>query len=117
MTSRGNHTESGTVTLDGSGNGTLKLRQVPAYRVRRYVRMTVSIDTGEASLGGEVRVYAGRPDGNNFIDGSETPWLDTAEWGLETAVLQAPQQLTAVFTNCDPGAKARLDTTYVEETK
>lgn len=117
MSARGNHVESGEVTLDASGNGKIKLAQISAYRVRRYIRMTVSIDTGEASLGGEVRVYGGQDIDNNFIDGSETPWLDTAEWGLETAVLQAPQQLTAVFTNCDPGAKARLDTTYIEESK
>lgn len=115
MTSRGNHTESGSVTLDGSGNGTLKLRQVPVFRVRRYVRMSVSIDTGQQNVGGTVKIYAGEPLEANFIDGSETPWLDTATWDLETAVLRGPLQLTAVFENCDPGASARLDTTYIEE--
>lgn len=110
-----NFTHSGEVVLDGNGDGTVLLDIPPQYKVRRYVKMTVTISTGQQSLGGEVRVFAGLPVEINFIDGSETPWLDTATWALDQAVIRAPQQLRAVFSSCDPGATARLHGTYVEE--
>jgi hypothetical protein len=111
----GPFTEGGQVILDGSGNGTIRLSQPRTYHSRRYIRMTASISTGEASIGGEVRCYAGEALPGNFIDGSETPWLDTATWSPEQAVIHSPLQLVAVFTSCDPAATARLDTTYMED--
>lgn len=109
-------TESRTVTLDGSGNGTVRFGQVPAYRKRAYMRFTVSIDTGEISAitGGEARAYAGEPLPTNFLTGTRTPWLDTATFAQETSTLIHPLQLTIQFTNCDPGARATVTAMYVE---
>lgn len=111
----GPFSDGGSVTIDGSGNGTIRLSPPKTFHPRRYVRMTVSIDTGEANIGGAVRVYAGQALPGNFVDGSETPWLDTATWSLEQAVIMAPIQLTAVFNACVPGSIARIDTIYMED--
>jgi len=109
-------TESQTITLDGNGNGIVKLAQVPPYRKRSYMRFTVSIDTGEVSAltGGEARAYAGEPIPNNFLTGTRTPWLDTATFAKETSTILHPLYLTVAFTNCDPGARATVTAMYTE---
>ena len=112
-------TENAQVTLDGSGNGTVRFPQVRQYYTRSYIRVTVSIDTGEISAltGGEARMYAGEPTVSNFLTGTRTPWLDTATFTEEASSLEHPLQLSVQFTNCDPGAIATVTATYLEVRK
>lgn len=109
-------TETAQVTLDANGDGIIRFGQVPQYRTRSYIRVTVSIDTGEVSAltGGEARMYAGDPIPNNFLTGTRTPWLDTSTFAKDASLLHHPLQLAVQFTNCDPGALATVTCTYTE---
>lgn len=106
--------ESASVTLDGSGNGTVKLGQVPAYRARSYIVVAVSISTGQQSVGGEAYLYKGDDIPSNFITGTVTPWLDTSNLSPEASRVEAGAQLTVKFVSCDPGAIATVSATYIE---
>lgn len=98
----------GQVTLDGGGNGLVRLDPAPLLKWWIYSTVSVSIDTGlvSAVTGGECRMYRGEPSPGNFLTGSRTPWLDTASFGGYQARITSPDYFTVEFTNCDPGGVA-----------
>lgn len=106
--------QAGDVTLDGSGNGTIRLDPAPIMRHWVYDTVSVSISTGEISAltGGECRMYRGEISPGNFLSGSRTPWLDTATFGGRQARITSPNYFTVQFTNCDPGAVATVIAMY-----
>jgi hypothetical protein len=109
--------ESGSITLDGGGNGTIRLGQVPVFRARSYIVVAVSISTGESSVGGKAYLYGGEAIPSNFITGTVTPWLDTSNLSPEASRVESGAQLTVVFESCDPGAIATVAATYLEYRK
>jgi hypothetical protein len=109
--------ESVSITLDGNGNGTIRLTQVPVFRARSYIVIGVSISTGESSVGGKAFLYRGEAIPSNFITGTVTPWLDTSNLSPEASRVEAGQQLTILFQDCDPGAIATVSATYIEHRK
>lgn len=109
--------ESQSITLDGNGDGTVRMGQVPTYRARSYIVVAVSISTGESSVGGKAYLYRGEAIPSNFITGTVTPWLDTSNLSPESSKVETGAQLTVVFEDCDPGAVATVSATYVEHRK
>lgn len=107
--------ESGSVTLDGNGDGTIRLGQVPNFRRRSYISVSVSISTGESSIGGQALFYRGDPYPSNFVTGTVTPWQDTSSLAPDAITLMAGEQATILFDACDPGAIATVLATYVEK--
>ena len=108
--------ESVTVILDSNGDGLVRFTQVPPYRMRSYHQVAVSISTGEASFGGEARMYRGDPIPSNFLTGTITPWFDNSVVPeIASTILEAGLQLTLEFTDCDPNAIATVTGIYTEE--
>ena len=103
-----------SVILDGTGSGLIELPQVPFGKIWDYVRFNTRISTGATSLGGTVEVYSGQPTPNNYVDGSRTPWGDTATFAEGQASLITPNQMTFRYLNCDPGARATINASYQE---
>ncbi len=107
--------EALTITLDSNGNGTVRFSQVPPFRIRSYSQLAVSISTGEASFGGEARMYHGDPIPSNFLTGTITPWFDTSIVpSIASTILEAGVQLVVQFTDCDPNAIATVTALYTE---
>lgn len=104
------------VTLDGTGNGTIRFPPAPLMRYWDYNRVSVSIDTGEVSAltGGEARMYRGEPSPGNFVSGTRTPWLDNAGFPPGVARVTSPEYFTVQFTDCDPGAIATVVAEFIE---
>lgn len=109
------HTETQSVTLDGSGNGTVQMAPVPYGQSWAYVRVSVRITTGDASGGGYCEMFAGDDLPNRYVDGSSSPWQDTATFGEDQAVVVAPERMTTKFYGCDPGAVAYVTADYVRK--
>lgn len=108
--------ESKTVILDSGGEGTVRFSQVPPYRIRSYVQVAVSISSGDASFGGEARLFRGDPIPSNFLTGTITPWFDSSMLPeLPTTTLYSGMQLTLQFTDCDPNAIATVTGIYTEK--
>ncbi len=108
--------ESITVILDSNGDGTIRFAQVPPYRMRSYHQVAVHISTGDASFGGEAKMYRGDPIPSNFLTGTITPWSDNSIVPeIASTVLEAGLQLTLQFTDCDPNAIATVTGIYTEE--
>lgn len=97
---------TGYVVLDGSGNGEIVLAQVPPFKRWELFRVSLQIDGGQAAnFGGEARLFKGEAIDSNYIDGSNTPWLDVYSLPIE---LFPPEYLRVVFTNCGAGQRASV---------
>lgn len=97
---------TGYVVLDGAGAGTIQLAQVPPFKRWEITRVSLQISGGQASnLGGEARLYRGDALEANYIDGTETPWLDVFGGSIE---LVPPEYLRAEFTGCGAGQRATV---------
>lgn len=81
-----------------------------------YNRVSVSIDTGQASAPtGTASLYRGEPIPSNFISGTRTPWQDTAGFPGDQLRLTSPEYITLVFRDCDPGAFATVVAEFYEK--
>ncbi len=108
--------ESATVILDGNGNGIIRLSQVPPFRLRSYAQVAVRISTGDASFGGEARIFRGDPIDRNFLTGTRTPWFDTSIVPeIASTILESGLQLAIEFMDCDPNAIATITALYTED--
>lgn len=104
--------ETATGTIPASGKLTLKLSTVPMGDTRNYIRVALELSTGEQSVGGNAKIYAGDELPNRYVDGTSTPWQDTASFSPGQAQVDAPEQMTIVFNDCDVGAEARVTAQY-----
>lgn len=105
-----------SVTLDGSGNGLVRLPQAPLMRYWVYNRISISIDSGVAGAvtGAECAMYKGEPSSGNFVTSSRLPWADTAGFDPISGRLTSPEYFTFRFTGCDPGGVATVVADFSE---
>lgn len=103
---------SGSVTLDGSGNGSLRLSPVPLFRAWEVQRISLSITGGESlNVGGEARVFRNSQIPGDFIDGTSSPWNDVYAAPL---TLLPPEAMLIVFTSCGASQRATVTVEGVE---
>lgn len=102
---------SESLTLDGSGNGSIRLRQVLPFTRWRVDRISVTITGGRtANQGGQVRIYRNSEIPGDFIDGSSTPWSDVYAGFAAPLVLDPPEAPLCVYSSC--GASQRATVTF-----
>lgn len=95
-----------TVTLDGSGNGTVQLGPVPTYTEWRVERLSVSATGGTGTNQAQVRVYRGDAGADSRVeDSTYSGNLDTAEYPNPIR-LRAGEYLTVAWAAGRPGASA-----------
>lgn len=104
--------ESVLVTLDGSGNGTVKAGPISGretwYPANAHVCTTASDITNEAVC----QVYAGdQAIKANFRDNTFTGSSGDSTGKVSADVLRCGQYVWAVWTGGDPGAVMRLNVT------
>lgn len=99
----------GGVTLDASGDGRIIFPAPPPFHRWEVERVSVTVTGGSGgNLGGSVRLYLGAPTATNFLDGSETPWLDVATFAPGQVTIFAGQQLRAEFEGCGAAQTASV---------
>lgn len=97
---------SRSVTLDGSGDGQVRLPQVRPLRRWEVSRISLSITGGVSSnLSGLARVYRNDSIPGDFIDGTDQPWNDVFAAPLQ---LEQAEALLVVFSGCGPGERATV---------
>lgn len=101
--------ESGSVTLDGSGNGTLKLR--PPGPSEHWFPTVASVKCSTAVSEAACRIYVGQSASDqNFVDGTlsgSTGDSTDAVGGYEIARTRDPN-IIAVWSGGDAGATATM---------
>jgi hypothetical protein len=104
---------SGSVTLDGSGDGTIRLPSVPVFQRWTIERVTFTITGGQNNLGGEGRIFKNDAIAPKFIDGTNTPWNDVYGGALE---LLPAELLLVVFSLCSAGEVGTASIQGIRET-
>jgi len=96
--------ESGSVTLDGSGNGTVRIG--PANQFQTWVVSTISTVVSSNANEPVFKAYRGNtPDQSAFIDGTFTGSSDSTNVSL---TLYPGMKITGVWKGGDPGATATM---------
>lgn len=101
--------ESASVTLDGSGNGTVRMRPLSAAEHWLPTLASVSVSTNSSEA--QCRIYAGRAAIQAcFVDGTLSGSTGDSTDRISGYDINASQQpyVFAVWTGGDPGAQGTL---------
>lgn len=96
--------ESGSVTLDASGNGTVT---IGPYRANQVWKVSIiSVMTSTATLSPQARVYLGSRA--TYLGGTYTGDNDSSEYA-QPVILRRGQQIIVDWTGGDVGATATVN--------
>jgi pSer/pThr/pTyr-binding forkhead associated (FHA) protein len=95
----------GSVVLDGTGAGTVRLPPVQPFYRWIVERISLTITGGVTNSGGEARMFRNDDTPGQFVDGTNTPWNDVFAAPLD---LLAAENLIVVFTGCTSGETATV---------
>lgn len=101
--------ESGSVTLDGSGNGTVRIG--PDEPAARWLPTNASVSVTTAVLEASAKIYAGPAAVQQyFVDATFTASSGDASDRITGKVISRTQlpYVFAVFSGGDPGSQATL---------
>lgn len=102
--------QTGTVQLDGSGNGQVGMGPISAREIwyPKGVHVNVSTDINEAVC----NIYVGDlPESRNFRDATASGSIGDSSDRVSNDVVRNPFKIWAVWTGGDPGSWATLNVT------
>jgi hypothetical protein len=103
--------ETGFVTLDGSGNGTVKIGPLTAREVWHPANVHVSANQN-ATNEAQCLIYMGDiPARNNFRDGTFSGSAGDSTDALNADVIKCGSKVIAVWSGGDAGVVATLNVT------
>jgi hypothetical protein len=107
--------ESGTVVLNASGNGTVKLGPLSARSVWHPEIVHVSANVNAVNES-QCRIYSGDlPIASNYRDGTVSGSAGDSSDRVNSSIVKCGQYIYAVWTAGDAGAVATLNVTGTKD--